>query len=124
IVNISSIAAKFGAGYQAAYSASKAAVEGLTRSLADEFARFLIRINSIAPSLMDTQAVRKHMSKETIDRYIGHTPMKRLVTPEDVADAVLFLASDESRNITGQTLVIDAGMRVIGLSVPLSANEG
>ncbi len=124
IINISSIAAKFGAGYQAAYSASKGALESLTRSLADEFARFLIRINAIAPSLMDTQAVRKYMSAETIARYIQHTPMKRLVTPEDIAEAVVFLASDESKNITGQTLVIDAGMRMIGLSVPLSANGG
>jgi NAD(P)-dependent dehydrogenase (short-subunit alcohol dehydrogenase family) len=107
IVNISSRAWLGGAG-QANYSASKGAVISLTRTLALEMARFGITANAIAPALVDTPLFRG-LSEEVQERLVKTIPAKRIGTPEDIGNAVLFLASDEASYVTGQTLYVCGG---------------
>ncbi len=108
IVNMASIAAGGNLG-QANYSASKAGVIGLTKTLAIELARYDITVNAIAPGFIDTEMTRsvpERFRKHWIDR----VPMGRAGTADDVAAAVVFLASDESAYITGDVLDVDGGL--------------
>jgi NAD(P)-dependent dehydrogenase (short-subunit alcohol dehydrogenase family) len=107
IVNISSRAWLGGPG-QANYAASKGAVISLTRTLALEMARFGITANCIAPALVDTPLFRG-LKEEVQERLIKTIPAKRIGTPEDIGNAVLFLASDEASYVTGQTLYVCGG---------------
>ncbi|HXM58973.1 MAG TPA: SDR family NAD(P)-dependent oxidoreductase [Candidatus Dormibacteraeota bacterium] len=110
IVNISSSSALVGGGGGAHYAASKAGIDGLTRHLARELAP-AVRVNSIQPRTIETdlfQARYAHAPDER-DRLLGSVPMGRLGQPEDIADAVAFLASDWAGFITGQILLIDGG---------------
>lgn len=107
IVNISSRAWLGGPG-QANYAASKGAVISLTRTLALEMARFGITANAIAPALVDTPLFRG-LDEEVQERLIKTIPAKRIGTPEDIGNAVLFLAADESSYVTGQTLYVCGG---------------
>jgi len=109
IINISSVNAIRGHAGVAAYSASKAALDGLTRSLARELGPRRIRVNSVAPGYFDSDMVHD-MSDEQRQRIARRTPLGRLARIEEVANAVLFLASDEASFITGQTLVVDGGL--------------
>jgi 3-oxoacyl-[acyl-carrier protein] reductase len=109
IINISSVNAIRGHDGVAAYSASKAALDGLTRSLARELGPRRIRVNSVAPGYFDSDMVQD-MSDEQKQRIARRTPLRRLARIEEVASAVLFLASDEASFITGQTLVVDGGL--------------
>jgi 3-oxoacyl-[acyl-carrier protein] reductase len=108
IINISSIWGVKGASCEAAYSATKAGIIGLTQALADELAPSGIRVNCIAPGVIDTP-MNEHLGKETLDELKNMTPLNRLGTPEDIAQAVLFLAGDGASFITGQTLTVDGG---------------
>lgn len=108
IVNISSIWGLRGASCEVAYAASKAAVIGLTRSLAMELAPSHIRVNCIAPGVIHTDMV-KELGEETIASLVDQTPAGRLGTPEDVAKAVAFLAKEDADFITGQVLTVDGG---------------
>lgn len=108
IVNISSIWGLRGASCEVAYAASKAAVIGLTRSLAMELAPSHIRVNCIAPGVIHTDMV-KGLGEETVASLIDQTPAGRLGTPEDIAKAVAFLAKDDADFITGQVLTVDGG---------------
>ncbi len=107
IINISSRAWLGGPG-QANYAASKGAVISLTRTLALEMARFGITANAIAPALVDTPLFRG-LDEEVQERLIKTIPAKRIGTPEDIGNAVLFLAADESSYVTGQTLYVCGG---------------
>lgn len=107
IVNISSRAWLGGPG-QANYAASKGAVISLTRTLALEMARFGITANAIAPALVDTPLFRG-LKEEVQERLIKTIPAGRIGTPEDIGNAVLFLAADESSYVTGQTLYVCGG---------------
>ncbi|MFC3395333.1 3-oxoacyl-ACP reductase FabG [Brenneria rubrifaciens] len=111
IVNISSISAFKGNTGQSNYAASKAAMIGVTRALAVELGRFNIRVNAIAPGLIDTDMVAD-MSLSEKKSILKKIPLPRMGTPEDVALAVLFLLGEGGRYITGHTLVIDGGMSV------------
>jgi len=107
IINISSRAWLGGPG-QANYAASKGAVISLTRTLALEMARYGITANCVAPALVDTPLFRG-LKEEVQERLVKTVPAGRIGTPEDIANAVLFLASDESSYVTGQTLYVCGG---------------
>ncbi|MDR0361182.1 MAG: 3-oxoacyl-[acyl-carrier-protein] reductase [Planctomycetota bacterium] len=109
IVNIASVVGVMGNAGQANYSASKAGVIGLTKTSAREFAARGVRVNAVAPGFIRT-AMTDKLSDEQRGRLQSMIPLGELGTPDDVADAVAFLASDRARYITGQTINIDGGM--------------
>ena len=108
IVNISSILGLRGAACEVAYSASKAAVIGLTRSLAAELAPSHIRVNCIAPGVIATDMVQG-LGEDTLSALREQTLVGRLGTPEDIANAVAFFAREDADFITGQVLTVDGG---------------
>lgn len=108
IVNISSINAQAGQVGQTNYSAAKAGIIGFTKALARESAPKNITVNAVAPGYVMTDMVAK-ISSEILDKLISLIPMARLGKPEDVARAVVFLASEEASFITGETLAINGG---------------
>lgn len=111
IVNIASIWGLRGASCEVAYSCTKAGVIALTRSLALELGPSQIRVNCVAPGVVDTEMVRG-LGQETLEELKRQTPLGRLGTPEDIADAVAFLASDRASFLTGQVLTADGGFVV------------
>jgi len=108
IVNVASIAGKESSEQLCAYSASKAGVISFTRVLAKELALSGIRVNSVAPSLVAT-GLLSSLSTKFLDKSLARVPMKRLGRPEEVADSILFLASNKSSFITGQCLNLTGG---------------
>ncbi len=111
IVHISSMAAHYGIPKVISYSASKAALEGMTRAMAVELSCKGIRINCVAPGFIETPMSSKALNndKERKDKVLSRTPMHRLGCPEDVANAVYFLTSDQASFITGETIKVDGG---------------
>jgi 3-oxoacyl-[acyl-carrier protein] reductase len=109
IVNVSSVVARLGNAGQANYAAAKAGIEGLSRTLAREFASRNITVNCVAPGFIDT-AMTRGLGEDARTRLLDLVPMKRLGTPEDVAAGVLFLLSDSASYVTGTTLYINGGM--------------
>lgn len=114
IVNIASIYAIVGATGSAGYSTSKAAVDGLTRQMATDFGPENIRVNAVAPGLIETPLTAERIRREAWRRHIfvEQAPLRRVGLPGDVAQAVAFLASDEAAFITGATLRVDGGWAV------------
>ena len=111
IVNIASIGGKHGAPEQAHYSASKAAVMGFTRVLAQEVGEQGITANCVCPGIIVTDMGRTNLEDPVVtQRWIGNTALRRLGQPEDVVGPVCFLASDASAFVTGQTLNVDGGI--------------
>jgi meso-butanediol dehydrogenase/(S,S)-butanediol dehydrogenase/diacetyl reductase len=112
IVNTASISGLFGDYGLAAYNASKGGVVTLTRAMAIDHARENIRVNAICPGPIDTPLLRQVLDAlpGMEERYRESVPLGRIGTPEDVAEAALFLASDAARYITGTTLVVDGGI--------------
>ncbi len=108
IINISSIWGQRGASCEVAYSATKAAIIGLTRSLAMELAPSRIRVNCVAPGVIRTD-MTETLGEDTLRELAEETPLGRLGTPEDIAAAVAFLAAEEASFITGQVLTPDGG---------------
>ena len=109
IVNISSMWGQVGASCEVHYSAAKAAVIGLTKALAKEAGPSGIRVNCIAPGVIQTE-MNGHLSPEVLEELREETPLEVLGTPEDVAKSALFLCSPESSFITGQVLGVNGGM--------------
>ncbi|MBR3120073.1 SDR family oxidoreductase [Oceanobacillus profundus] len=109
IINISSYTAQIGQGFNH-YSASKGAVRALSKAAATTFGRQGVRVNTLFPGIIETPMTEAlSTSKELLGRLMQATPLQRLGKPEDIANAALFLASDESSYITGSELVIDGG---------------
>lgn len=108
IVNIASDSAFVGPRANAPYAAAKAGVIGFTRALARELAPFQVNVNAIAPGYIRTRAMAAH-TPEQLDKVIADTPLGMLGEPEDIANAVAFFASSDSRFITGQTLIVNGG---------------
>lgn len=108
-VTFISSTAVFDGGSDTEYTASKAAIVGAVRRLAIEFGAFGIRVNAVAPSLTDTNMGHNRSEADTLE-LINRNIMKRIGQPEEVADAVVFMASDMSRFITGQVLRVDGGL--------------
>ena len=111
IINITSIIGRFGNKGQLVYGASKAGVIGATYSAAKELAPSGIRVNAIAPGYIDTDMIRS-IPADIHQERMDSVAMNRIGTPEDIADAALFLASDLSSYVTGQVLGVDGGMLV------------
>lgn len=111
IINIGSMWGKTGASCEVHYSATKAALEGFTKALAKELGPSGITVNCVEPGVIATP-MNASLDEETIRSLIEETPLMRLGKPSDVADAVLFLASDKASFITGQILGVDGGFAV------------
>jgi NAD(P)-dependent dehydrogenase (short-subunit alcohol dehydrogenase family) len=111
IINLSSVSGLVGTPRRAAYAASKGALDAATRSLAIELGPSGIRVNSVAPGVVDTALWANNKAVpgvvETIE---AQTPLRRWANPEDVADVIVFLASDAARFVTGETISVDGGM--------------
>jgi 3-oxoacyl-[acyl-carrier protein] reductase len=111
VVNIASVTGQMGNAGQANYAASKAGLIGFTKSIAREYARRNIQVNAVAPGFIDT-AMSQAIPQKDREILMQQIPMERLGTPEDVAEAVLFLASGAADYITGQVLNVNGGMHM------------
>ncbi len=111
IVNVSSVAGLIGSPYLTAYAASKFAVRGMTKVVAKEFAAAGVRVTSIHPGQVDTEMNSRQRDEmpALIEKLIAGIPLRRIGTPEEVAHALVYLASDESAFMTGAELVLDGG---------------
>jgi len=122
IINIGGTSGLRGYRYRTAYSASKWAVRGLTRTVALDVGEHNINVNVVCPGIVHTERMDKLVTEkarvrgwseaQVYDEYVEEMALRRVTEPQDVADAVLFLASEESRNITGQALTVDGGWDV------------
>jgi 3-oxoacyl-[acyl-carrier protein] reductase len=111
IINISSVSGVIGNAGQANYSASKAGVIGLTKSVAREFASRGINVNAVAPGFIDTD-MTKNMTDDAKSQINGMIPMGKMGTTSDIANLVLFLSGDNANYITGQVICVDGGMAI------------
>jgi NAD(P)-dependent dehydrogenase (short-subunit alcohol dehydrogenase family) len=112
IISIGSLSGIFGASSYPAYCAAKAALDGLSKNLAIDYSKFGITVNLISPGFVETERFKKAAPKELIDKFIGATSSKRLGKPEDISNAVLFLASEKSTYITGINLEVCGGLNL------------
>jgi NAD(P)-dependent dehydrogenase (short-subunit alcohol dehydrogenase family) len=111
IVNISSISGLRGAPRRSVYAATKAALDGMTRALAMEYGPAGIRVNAVAPGVVETAMWRENLAKPGVaDAVLGVIPTRRLSSPEEVAAVVAFLASDAASALTGEVLSADGGI--------------
>ncbi len=108
IINLASIVGVQGNEGQLVYSASKGAVVAMTKTAAKELAKFNVRVNAIAPGMVDTDMFRS-IGEARVEERLQNIRLGRLATPEDIANAIVFLASDLSKYITGQILGVDGG---------------
>ncbi|MGN0320708.1 MAG: SDR family oxidoreductase, partial [Lachnospira sp.] len=111
IINMSSVVGVMGNAGQVNYSASKAGVIGMTKSLARELASRQITVNAVAPGMIETDMTAA-MPDSAKEKVIESIPFKQMGRPEDIAEAVAFLAGDGGRYITGQVLCVDGGMAI------------
>jgi NAD(P)-dependent dehydrogenase (short-subunit alcohol dehydrogenase family) len=116
IVNISSINGIVAFPMRLAYSAAKAAVISMTKVLAVEWAGYGIRVNAVAPGNTETEMVQAAIAQGLIDQdaYMKHTPLRRFARPDEIAEAVLYVASPRSLYLTGQVIVPDGGWTAFG----------
>ena len=111
VINLSSVMATKHTRQMSVYSATKGAVSALSRSLAVEYAPYGIRVNVLCPGYVETALIGRYMQKPMIAKaLLTQTPLRRFGTPQDIANAALFLASDEAAYITGAGLHVDGGM--------------
>jgi NAD(P)-dependent dehydrogenase (short-subunit alcohol dehydrogenase family) len=118
IVNVASISGLRAGTGRMAYGTSKAALIAMTRQFAVEVAEWGVTVNAIAPGPVDTPLVQANHSSSTRAAYGDMVPMRRYGTPEEIANGILFLASNQASYITGQTLAIDGGFVAAGVLVP------
>lgn len=113
IINFSSIAWRGGADNMPSYATAKAGIVGLTRSLGRGFGIDNIRVNAIEPGAVITERQKRlwFKTQESIDAVVSRQPLRRVLLGEEIARMVLFLASDDSRMITKQSITVDAGLR-------------
>ena len=111
IINISSDAGLLGDAQRANYSAAKAGLIGLTKAVARELARSNVTVNAVAPGVIETDMIAD-MTPDRREAMVKRVPLARFGKPEDVAELVVFLASDDARYITGQVLCVDGGLKM------------
>ena len=114
VVNVGSISSFVGQAATPAYTASKSAVLGLTRSIALDYAALGLRCNCVCPGITDTPMLREHLNKTpdpeaTLAERLRRVPMRSPLTPDDIARAVLYLSCEDSAGVTGTSLVVDGG---------------
>lgn len=109
VVNISSIFSLVSKRLRASYSASKAGLNGLTRTLAVEMARFNVLVNAVAPGYVDTELTRQNNSEQELQAICSTIPIGRLAKTSEIAEVVFFLCSEKNSYITGQVIVVDGG---------------
>jgi 3-oxoacyl-[acyl-carrier protein] reductase len=114
IINQSSIGAYLGSPKMPHYSASKGAVNALTKALAKELGPGGIRVNAIAPGCIATGGTLAQIGQEGVEAFVSLQCLKRIGEPSDLTGPLLFLASDQSRFVTGQVLVVDGGVHLLG----------
>ncbi|GAC1352529.1 MAG: SDR family oxidoreductase [Polyangiales bacterium] len=116
IVNVASVAALSGAPLQGVYAMTKAAIISLTQTLAVELASNNIRVNALAPGLVDTKFAGAIVhNPDLVQQVVSRTPMRRYARPDELAGPALFLASDAASFVTGATLVVDGGSTIAGM---------
>lgn len=111
IVNISSVVGEMGNPGQANYSASKAGIIGLTKTLAKEFGSRGVRVNAVAPGFVQT-AMTDALPEEVREKALASIPLKRFATTQDIAKAVMFLASEDASYVTGHVLAVNGGLYI------------
>jgi NAD(P)-dependent dehydrogenase (short-subunit alcohol dehydrogenase family) len=125
IVNMSSAASRTGVPWQAAYAATKGAVDAMTRSLAAEWGPRGVRVNAVNPGIIATDMWEAGLAVPAIEEHVvGLIPLGRVGTAEDVADVVVFLASDAARYVTAQTIGVDGGAIDTIVLLPRSVTGG
>jgi 3-oxoacyl-[acyl-carrier protein] reductase len=112
IINVSSLSGRIGSSSAPHYAAAKAGIIALTKSLARKYGKYNINVNAIAPSLINTDMVKK-IPQERLDKLIEAVPLKRLGSPDEVAKLILFLATSAADYINGQTITIDGGLSMV-----------
>ena len=117
IVSVASVAGLVGLPGRGPYSAAKAALMGLTRTMAVEVAELGIRVNAVAPGMTQTLLIEQGVRDGSIDldAMMTEIPMRRLARVDEIAKTVCFLASDDASYVTGQTLVVDGGWSILGM---------
>tara|TARA_B100002019_G_scaffold287825_1_gene300440 strand:- start:848 stop:1588 length:741 start_codon:yes stop_codon:yes gene_type:complete len=110
IINLSSISAFESNEGRSAYSASKSALNSISKTIARELGKVNIRVNNVAPGIIDTKMLNSNTNKEIIKELINKSSLKRVGSPNEVANTILFLASDLSSYISGETIKVDGGM--------------
>ena len=119
IINISSVGGQVPDISQVAYGTSKAAINYLTKLIAVHEAKNNIRCNAVLPGMTATEAVENHLSEDFRNLFLRHIPLGRMGLPEEIAAAVVYLASDEAAYTTGQILAVSGGF---GLATPVYAD--
>lgn len=112
VINMTSIFAIIGTHKKDAYTAAKGAISALTRSMAVEYAAELVRVNAVAPGATSTERVKKLIAEDGVTALSANGQLLGLIDPQDIANAVLYLASDESKTVTGHILAVDAGLTI------------
>jgi NAD(P)-dependent dehydrogenase (short-subunit alcohol dehydrogenase family) len=112
VINMTSIFALIGTHKKDAYTAAKGAISALTRSMAVEYAAHKVRVNAIAPGATGTDRVKRLLAEDGVTANSLKNQLLGLIEPEDIADAALYLASNESRAVTGHILTVDAGLTI------------
>jgi 3-oxoacyl-[acyl-carrier protein] reductase len=109
VVNVSSLYAKIGGQGEAAYTAAKAGIVGLTKSAARDLAKIDVRVNCVLPGLTDTPAIRDLMSDKVKNKLLAETPLRRMAQPHEIASVIAFLCSSEASYVTGAAWEVSGG---------------
>lgn len=110
IVNISSVASRLTAPGRSVYAGTKAAIEAFTRNWAAELGSRGITVNCVSPGAVETERLKENFTPEMREMFIKMTPLRRIAEPEDIADVVVFLCSEEGRWLTAQNLIASGGL--------------